>query len=78
MKLSYSSVAAFVAHYQVLKRADDVADEERERLAQMEKLLESIAPGDREAIESGGAGRRYERALRDLNQLLKQHGVLAG
>jgi hypothetical protein len=77
VKLSYSSLAAFVAHYQILKRAAELTGEERERLAEIDKLLESLAPADREAIESGG-GRRNERALRDLNQLLARRGVLCG
>jgi len=80
VKLSYSSLAAFLAHYRILKHARALTDEERERLAEMTKLTELLAPSDREAIESETAvsGRRSERALRDLRRLLAERGVLSG
>lgn len=80
MKLNYSSLAAFLAHYRLLKRATALTDEERERLAEMTKLIELLAPADREAIESDAAasGRRSERALRKLRRLLAERGVLSG
>jgi len=80
VKLNYSSLAAFLAHYRILKRAAQVTEEERERLAEMTKLAELLAPADREAIESDTAagGRRSERALRDLRRLLAERGVLSG
>jgi len=80
VKLNYSSLAAFLAHYRILKRAAQLTEEERERLAEMTKLAELLTPADREAIESDTAasGRRSERALRDLRRLLAERGVLSG
>ncbi len=78
MKLGYSSLAAFLEHYRILKRAAQLTGAERERLAEMTKLIEALAPGDRDAIESGTAGRRFERALRNLYRLLAERDVLSG
>jgi hypothetical protein len=78
VKLSYSSLAAFLAHYRILKRAAQLTEEERERLAEMTKLAELLAPSDREALESDTPGRRSERALRNLHRLLAERGVLSG
>ena len=78
MKLNYSSLAAFLEHYRILKRAADLTEEERERLAEMTKLLDLLAPSDREAIESDAPGRPSERALRDLRRLLAERAILSG
>ena len=78
MKLSYSSLAAFIAHYRILNRAAELSEEERERLAKMTELTHLLAPAEREAIESTAASdRRSERALRNLHQLLAARGVLS-
>ncbi|HTY54002.1 MAG TPA: hypothetical protein VMB26_02315 [Candidatus Binataceae bacterium] len=80
MKLSYSSLAAFVAHYRILKHAPNLTEDEQVRLAEMTKLVESMTPADRATLESDNAAtdRRSERALRNLHQILAAHGVLSG
>jgi hypothetical protein len=78
VKLGYSSLAAFLAHYRILRRAAQLTGDERERLAEMTKLIEALTPNDRDAIESGAAERQFERALRNLHRLLVERGVLSG
>ena len=87
MKLSaYSSLAAFVAHYRALKSARDPAAEDRLLLAEIEKLIASIGPDVRAALDSDAAGgelagaraRHRERAERRLRRELLARGVLTG
>ena len=81
MKLSYSSLAAFLAHYEALKSLPDPSPEERALLAAMTQILELMAPDERLGLfshDSSEPGRRRERAERKLAQLLRARGVLTG
>ena len=81
MKVPYSSLTAFLVHYRALKRAGKLAEDEHAQLGEMTRLIELLPPADREAIESdaaGLAGRRGERALRNLQRLLTDREILSG
>ncbi len=80
MKLPYSSLTAFLAHYQALKRASKLTEDEHAQLGEMTRLIELLPSADRAAIESnaaGLAGRRGERALRNLQRLLTDRQILS-
>ncbi len=75
----YSSLAAFLAHYRMLARADKLTADEKARLAEMTVLLEVLEPAQREALQSqagGEVGRHRERALRRLRRELTARGTL--
>ncbi len=81
MKVRYSSLTAFLAHYWALKRAGKLMEDEHAQLGEMSRLIELLPPVDREAIESNAAvfaGRRGERALRNLQLVLTDHQILSG
>ncbi|MGH7906191.1 MAG: hypothetical protein ACREP6_06155 [Candidatus Binataceae bacterium] len=79
-QLSYSSLAAFLAHYDSLRRNPPDSGKERQILEEMEKLLSVLKPDERASLDSGrdGAARRRERAERILSRELAARGVLAG
>lgn len=79
-QLSYSSLAAFLAHYHSLRRYPPDSDEERSLLAEMEKLLSVLKPDERASLDSDRAGvpaRLRERAELRLSRELAARGALA-
>jgi len=78
----YSSVAAFLAHYQALRRipASSRSEDDRKRLDAMEKLLEILRPEERAAVASDStdpvAVRHRERASMRLRRDLIARGAL--
>ena len=78
----YSSVAAFLAHYQVLRKipAGSRSDDDRKRLDAIEKLLEILRPEERAAVtsESDDAAivRHRERGAMRLRRELIARGAL--
>ena len=80
----YSSVSAFLAHYHALKKisASALSDDDRNRLAAIEQLLEVLRPEEREAIAADSkdpdVARHRERASLRLRRELMTRGVLDG
>ena len=80
----YSSVSAFLTHYQTLRKILPSAqsDDDRNRLAAMERLLEVLRPEEREAVVSQAddpaAVRHRERASIRLRRELIARGALDG
>jgi hypothetical protein len=90
MKLeTYSSLAAFLAHWRALKYAtvDAPAADELARSAEMNEIIAALRPEERAALEaaitddgsvSAGATRRHrERAELRLARELRKRGLLA-
>jgi hypothetical protein len=90
MKLeTYSSLAAFLAHWRALKHAsaDALAVDELAGSAEMDEIIAALRPEERSALEaattddgaaSAGATRRHrERAELGLARELRQRGLLA-
>jgi len=79
---TYSSLAAFLAHYRALRDAATLSAEERERLSDLSKLVESIGARDLEALNSDSdapAARRHrERAEVKLQRELLARDAIAG
>ena len=88
MKLhTYSSLAAFIAHYDLLRaaQADSIAisnPDDATKLAAMERIIGDLNDDDRSALTattaSGDAGRRRARAELKLRRVLVARGLLAG
>ena len=88
MKLhTYSSLAAFIAHYDLLRAAqtDSTAisnPDDAAALAEMERIIGELSNADRSALTdttaSGDAGRRRGRAELKLRRVLVARGLLAG
>lgn len=80
--MTYSSLAAFLAHYRTLRHAGSLRADDRDLLAAMERALGALAPADRAALADTGADpatlRRRQRAERALRRLLVQQGLLQG
>jgi hypothetical protein len=80
----YSSVSAFIAHYQALRKipASAQSEDDRNRLAAMERLLEVLRPEERAAVVSQSddpaAVRHRERASTRLRRELIARGALDG
>jgi hypothetical protein len=78
----YSSVSAFLAHYQTLRKipASSQTEDDRNRLAAMELLLEILRPEERAAVVSdsddSAAARHRERASLRLRRELTAGGAL--
>jgi hypothetical protein len=78
----YSSVAAFLAHYQTLRKIPAASrnDDDRKRFDAIEKLLEILRPEERAAVisESTDAAtvRHRERAATRLRRELAVRGAL--
>lgn len=90
MKLeTYSSLAAFLAHWRALKHAtvDALAADELARSAEMNEIIAALRPEERAALEAAnnndksagaGAARRHrERAELRLARELRKRGLLA-
>jgi hypothetical protein len=78
----YSSVAAFLAHYQTLRKipASARSEDDRKRLDAIEKLLEILRPEERAAVASesddAAIARHRERAAMRLRRELTARGAL--
>jgi hypothetical protein len=90
----YSSLEAFVSHYEALRatarRADGasaLSARERDLLTVMEQMLDGLDPDARSALATvtsapqpaaGSVARRRARAERSLRRVLAARGVLQG
>jgi hypothetical protein len=86
---AYASLAAFLAHRRALRQAGAgrLSAEELARSAEMEKIIASLRPEERAALEregaeggflgDGAARRHRERAEAALARELRARGVLA-
>jgi hypothetical protein len=78
----YSSVSAFLAHYQILRKIPPAsrAAEDGKRLEAIELLLDLLRPEEREAVVSGSDDpavvRHRERATLRLRRELLARGAL--
>jgi Asp/Glu/hydantoin racemase len=78
----YSSVAAFLAHYQSLRQvpASSRTEDDRKRLEAMELLLENLRPEERAAViansDDPAIARHRERASLRLRRELMAMGAL--
>jgi hypothetical protein len=78
----YSSVAAFLAHYQTLRKIppSSRSEDDRKRLDAIEKLLEILRPEERAAIaadsDEPATARHRERASMRLRRELTARGAL--
>ena len=78
----YSSVSAFLAHYQALRKlpASSLTDDDRKRLEAIDLLLEILRPEERAAIVSdagdSATARHRERASLRLRRELIARGAL--
>ncbi len=83
----YSSLVAFLTHFEALRRARDagaIAPADAQTLAALEALIAELSDADRAAIElrlaaaaSGAAARQRARAELHLARILAARGVLA-
>lgn len=80
--LSYSSIAAFLAHYQALAKDGPRTEEEQSRLEEMNGVIHALGDRDRSALNSGSdaptARRHRERAELNLGRELIRRGILMG
>lgn len=81
MKLdTYSSMAAFIAHWRTLAQADALNKDDRERLSAMREILETLRPEELAALEepaaTGATARHRERAKLRLARELRSRGLL--
>jgi signal transduction histidine kinase len=78
---SYSSLAAFLAHWRTLARADALDKQDRERLSAMREILTTLRPEELAALEeaavTGATARHRERAELSLARALRSRGLLA-
>jgi hypothetical protein len=80
----YSSISAFLAHYQALRKISGSArtEDERHRLDAIERLLDLLRPEERAAIDSAAVDpfvvRHRERASLRLRRELMARGALDG
>jgi len=89
---TYSSIAAFLAHYDVLRNphADNAPaptaphPDDAARLAEMDSIIAELTTADRDALiraapaSSGDSARHRARAELHLRRLLVARGILAG
>jgi len=79
---AYSSLTAFMAHWQALRSLVSPGGEQLVWLAEMESIIGELARHERESLQSDGAagedGRRRQRAERHLTQILRSRHVLSG
>ncbi len=79
MRLAYGSLQAFIAHYQLLQSQQNLTGEEKEHLASMNQVLNSMDASEREALFSPSPenNRHRERAERKLGRLLLGKSILS-
>lgn len=80
---TYSSLAAFLAHWRALAHADALDNHERERLAAMREILAMLRPEELAALDqssmladTGATARHRERAALRLARELRARGLL--
>jgi len=78
----YSSLAAFMAHYQTLKALASRSSDEEQLFAEMTAALNALPPEPRAALDSGdssaSAKRPRERAELKLRRELVARGIVLG
>jgi hypothetical protein len=78
---TYSSLAAFLAHWRTLARAGALEAGERARLAAMRELVARLRPEEQAALAApaadGASARHRERAELRLARELRIRGLLA-
>jgi hypothetical protein len=78
---AYSSLAAFLAHYRVLKSVASRGPEDEQLLAEMSAAIATLAPEVRAALDSTedapAANRHRARAESQLRRVLAARGMLA-
>ena len=78
---AYSSLAAFLAHYRVLKSVASRGPEDERLLAEMSAAIATLAPEVRAALDSTedapAANRHRARAESQLRRVLAARGMLA-
>jgi hypothetical protein len=79
---AYSSLAAFLAHYRVLKSDASRSAGDDQLFAEMSAAIATLAPETRaslDSIESSASARRHrERAELQLRRELVARGIVAG
>jgi hypothetical protein len=77
---SYSSLAAFLAHWRTLARAAALDEDDRDRLSAMREILTALRPEELAALEEpaadGASERHRERAELRLARELRSRGLL--
>ncbi|HUO05793.1 MAG TPA: hypothetical protein VMU16_11410 [Candidatus Binataceae bacterium] len=78
---TYSSLAAFLAHYHALKCSTRKPDDEQ-LFTSISAIIDALDPVDREALDSdvddGAARRHRDRAELKLLRLLAARGIVTG
>jgi hypothetical protein len=79
---AYSSLAAFLAHYRVLKSDAARSADDDQCFAEMSAMIATLAPDARASIDStedsASARRHRERAELQLRRELAARGIVAG
>jgi hypothetical protein len=79
---SYSSLAAFLAHYRALKSAASLGPEDERLRAEMSAAIVTLAPEVRTALDSTedtpAVNRHRTRAEFQLRRVLAARGMVAG
>jgi hypothetical protein len=79
---AYSSLAAFLAHYRVLKSDASRSADDDQLFAEMSAVIATLAPEARVALHStednASARRHRERAEFQLRRELAARGIIAG
>jgi hypothetical protein len=79
---AYSSLAAFLAHYRVLKSGASRSPDEEQLFAEMSAVIATLAPDARASLDStedsANARRHRERAELRLRRELVARGIVAG
>jgi hypothetical protein len=80
----YSSVSAFLAHYEILRKISPSSqtDDDRNQLAALEQLVATLRPEERAAVDSNSSDptivRHRERATIRLRRELNARGLIDG
>jgi hypothetical protein len=88
-QLTYSSTAAFLAHYRILSNSSTISGQDRETLELMHQLMDALTSDERDALRFGTVStdgkiiagpefRRQQRARLKLQRLLLAEGVVRG
>jgi hypothetical protein len=79
---TYSSLAAFLAHYRALKKVTSRGADDEKLFAEMSAMIATLAPEARAALDSiedtASAKRHRERADLQLRRDLVARGIIAG
>ena len=79
---AYSSLAAFLAHYHVLKSTASRSDDDARLFAEMSAAIATLPPESRAALDSAedspSAKRHRDRAEVQLRRALVARGIVAG